>query len=310
MTPLPADTTLTEKSSARGLRRRCFPEWLKRPLAYRGRYRSVTSSIEASGIHTVCIEARCPNRAECFSAGTATFLILGTACTRTCAFCGVNHDRPHELDGEEPARIASAASLLNLRHIVITSVTRDDLPDGGAAHFAETVRQCRKLLPHASIEILIPDFGGSGDALDTVIAARPDICGHNLETVPRLYRRIRPQADFERSIGLLAYAGKKSILTKSGIMVGLGETEEEVLDVLRLLRGAGCRIVTIGQYLQPSETQVRVVSYEPPAQFDRYRRLGYDLGFDYVAAGPFMRSSYRAAEAYHSGGDRHSCAKK
>ncbi len=278
---------------------RRFPDWLKKPLFFRNRYVSVVSCLAKNRLHTVCAEAKCPNRDECFSAGTATFLIMGTICTRHCGFCGVQHGKPFPLDSEEPAQVANAAKTLNLRHIVITSVTRDDLPDHGADHFAETVRQCRNCSPEATIELLIPDFRGNQDALDTVLAASPDILSHNIETVPRLYPAVRPQADYQRSLDLLAYAYNKKIVTKSGFMVGLGETEKEVVDVLKSLYGAGCRIVTIGQYLQPSNSQVTVQHYFPPEQFERYEKTGRLMGFKHVFAGPFVRSSYRAHEAFH-----------
>lgn len=226
---------------------RRFPEWLKKPLTISGGYRTVTSCVGNKSLHTICTEGRCPNRSECFSAGTAAFLILGNICTRSCSFCGVCHGTPLPLDEEDPNRVALAAQSLNLHHIVITSVTRDDLLDGGATCFSETVHQCRTLMPQSTIEILVPDFCGKQKSLDIVVACRPDILNHNLETVPRLYQKIRPQADYHRSLELLAYSGKKNILTKSGLMVGLGETKEEIVAILKDLYAVDCRIVTIGQ---------------------------------------------------------------
>ena len=275
-----------------------FPEWLKKPIQRRKGYSSVAGCISENRLHTVCVEARCPNRAECFSDGTATFLIMGNVCTRNCGFCGVSHGNPLPLDVEEPERIAAAAKSLNLRHIVITSVTRDDLPDGGAAHFAECVRQCRNLVPESAMEILIPDFRGKQGALDTVIDCRPDILNHNVETVPRLYTRIRPKADYRHSLELLAYAHKKNITAKSGIMVGLGETDKEVIEVLRDLHAAGCRMVTIGQYLQPSKVQVMPERYVSPERFSNYEKSGRAIGLRAVLAGPYIRSSYHAPEVY------------
>jgi len=277
---------------------RRLPGWLKRKLSLTGSYRAVSRCISENRLNTVCVEARCPNRAECFSAGTATFLIMGNVCTRGCAFCGVHHGTPLPLDPEEPEKIAEAARTLDLRHIVITSVTRDDLEDGGAAHFTECVRQCRNRLPSATIEILIPDFRGKYGALDCITACRPDILGHNVETVPRLYRQIRPKADYRYSLGLLANANRKNITVKSAIMAGLGETDDEVLAVLRDLCDAGCRIVTIGQYLRPAKEQIVTARYVSPERFRLFEEYGMAAGLSRVFAGPFVRSSYRAHEVY------------
>jgi len=281
-----------------GCKERRFPEWLKKPIRRGKNYTSVASCLSENRLHTVCVEARCPNRAECFSDGTATFLIMGNVCTRNCGFCGVSNGNPLPVDNEEPERIVNAAKKLNLRHIVITSVTRDDLPDGGATHFAECVRQCRNRVPEAAIEILIPDFRGKHGALGTVIDCRPDILSHNVETVPRLYTRIRPQADYQHSLELLAYVHKKNIAAKSSIMVGLGETDEEVIEVLGDLHAAGCRMVTIGQYLQPSRKQAVPQRYVPPERFSYYEESGRAIGFRTVFAGPYVRSSYHASDVY------------
>lgn len=273
-----------------------FPAWLKKKLPPPGYYNAVCDCISQQGLHTVCAEARCPNRAECWSAGTATFLIMGNVCTRNCGFCGVGHGTPGTLDANEPEKVSNAAKTMALRHIVITSVTRDDLPLGGAEHFAETVARCKTALPQASVEALIPDFDGSSVAVDLVLAAAPDILNHNLETVPRLYPQARPRADYGRSLDLLAHAAGNNVVTKSGIMVGLGETEKEVFNLLNDLQKAGCRIVTIGQYLRPSALQLPVVEFVPPEQFALYEQRGKDLGFLSTFAGPFVRSSYKAGE--------------
>ncbi|MBN2189234.1 MAG: lipoyl synthase [Chitinispirillaceae bacterium] len=277
---------------------RRLPGWLKRPLSLTGSYRAVSSCIAENRLNTVCVEARCPNRAECFSAGTATFLIMGSVCTRNCAFCGVRHGAPLPLDPEEPARIAEAAVKLNLRHIVITSVTRDDLQDGGAAHFAACVRQCRSRLPASTVELLIPDFRGKHGALETVAACCPDVIGHNVETAPRLYPRIRPKADYLHSLGLLARVSNGDSIAKSGFMAGLGESDDELVTVLRDLRDAGCRIVTMGQYLQPSKEQVAVERYLSPERFRYFEEAGRAAGLTCVVAGPQVRSSYHAHEVY------------
>jgi lipoic acid synthetase len=279
---------------------RRLPGWLKKPLLLTASYRAVSSCISENRLNTVCIEARCPNRAECFSAGTATFLIMGNVCTRNCVFCGVHHGSPLPLDSEEPGRLAETAKRLDLRHVVITSVTRDDLQDGGAAHFAECVRQCRNRLPAAAIEILIPDFRGKHGALDIITACRPDIIGHNVETVPRLYLQIRPKADYRYSLGLLAHANKKNITIKSGIMAGLGETDDEVIAVLRDLCEAGCRMVTIGQYLQPAKEQIAPARYVSPERFRYFEEAGRAAGLSCVFSGPQVRSSYRAQEVFMS----------
>jgi lipoic acid synthetase len=254
------------------------------------------------GIHTVCQSARCPNLGDCFGRGTATFLLMGNACTRNCRFCAVDHTAPGPLDPAEPARIAQAARMLGLSHVVITSVTRDDLPDGGAAHFAAAIAALRELLPQARVEVLVPDLRGSTEALHTVLAARPDVFGHNVETVPRLYSEVRPQADYQRSLDLLRWAAELAtgIVVKSGFMVGLGESEAEVLALLADLRSAGVSAVTIGQYLQPTRAHLPVAEYVPPSIFARYRQAARDLGFRHVLSGPLVRSSYHAAEMIRS----------
>jgi len=277
---------------------RRIPEWLTVKAPRRGMYEEMAGFLASMGLHTVCQSASCPNIGECFSRHTATFMILGDACTRSCGFCGVSHDAPHPVDPDEPRRVAEASVRLGLRYVVVTSVTRDDLPDGGAGHFAETVRQLKAAIPGAKVEVLIPDFGGDEDALRAVLDSAPFVLNHNVETVPRLYSTVRPQAVYERSLAVLETAGRfrASIHTKSGLMVGLGEEQGEVLEVLSDLRRAGCDITTIGQYLQPSKRNLPVVEYVPPSQFDEYARVGREMGFSHIASGPFVRSSYHAEE--------------
>ncbi len=251
------------------------------------------------GLHTVCESARCPNLGECFARDTATFMILGDACTRRCGFCAVLHQTPVPVDRNEPAQIVQAVGELGLKHVVITSVTRDDLPDGGSAHFAETVRRLRQEVPSVTIEVLTPDFGGRPEAIDGVLAAGPDIYNHNLETVPRLYPTVRGGADYDRSLALLAQVKRSRVgcLTKSGIMVGLGETSDEVAAVMGDLRAVGCDVLTVGQYLRPRKENLPVVEYVSPEQFEAYERIAAALGFSVVLAGPLVRSSFRADEA-------------
>jgi len=272
------------------------PTWLKVPFPGGAQYLRVKGLLRSSGLHTVCEEARCPNVGECFQNGTATFLILGDVCTRACAFCAVSSGRPAALDAAEPLKVARAASRLGLRHAVVTSVTRDDLPDGGASVFAATIRAIRRLSPGTSVEVLIPDFQGSHDALAAVMAARPDVLNHNIETVPRLYRAVRPKAVYSRSLELLARAGEMDgeVTTKSGLMVGLGEGHEELLAAMADLVGAGCQVLTIGQYLQPTPRHLPVVRYYHPDEFADLAREGRRLGFRHVESGPLVRSSYHA----------------
>jgi lipoic acid synthetase len=252
-----------------------------------------------SALHTVCEEARCPNRGECFSRGTATFLLLGDTCTRVCGFCDIAPGRPGPPDPLEPMRVADAAREMGLRHVVVTSVARDDLPDGGALQFARTIAALRRIDPAPGVEVLTPDFQGRFFSLRAVVDAAPDVFNHNVETVPRLYRRVRPGAELDRSLGVLSAVKvlDPGITTKSGFMVGLGERFDEGLDLLTRLRAAGVDIVTIGQYLRPSRENLPVAEYVAPAVFDRYREAGERLGFRHVFSGPFVRSSYRAEEA-------------
>lgn len=273
-----------------------LPEWLRKSQTHFAAVHELKQSLRELKLHTVCESARCPNMHECFARGAATFLILGGACTRGCGFCAVpKSKRLPPLDPGEPAHVAHMAASMRLRHVVITSVNRDDLADGGSAHFAETVRQVRKAAPEARIEVLTPDFCGDLEATARVLDAAPDVFNHNMETVERLYRRVRPQADYRRSLAVLEFAhGRSQALTKSGLMVGLGETPEEVESLLRDLRGAGVEVATIGQYLQPTRRNLPVAEYVAPQQFEAYRDLGLSLGFKMVFSGPLVRSSYMA----------------
>jgi lipoic acid synthetase len=276
------------------------PPWLKKRLPPFQDLQKVKSILDGACLHTVCEEAHCPNLGECFCSGTATFLILGRICTRHCGFCAVEHSVPSPLDEAEPERLAQAIKQMGLRYVVITSVTRDDLPDGGAAHFARTIQAIRELETRIKAEVLIPDFAGDFSALRTVLEAVPDVLNHNVETVPRLYPHVRPQANYRRSIELLRRAGETDshILTKSGFMLGLGEKEEEVDQLLSDLREAGCDFLTIGQYLQPGSDRLPVVRYIPPEEFENYKIKGENMGFKAVASGPFVRSSFHASQMF------------
>jgi lipoic acid synthetase len=275
---------------------RRLPKWLKRPLPQPGMQftRGVIADLK---LETVCESAKCPNRTECWSHRTATFMILGNVCTRPCGFCSVPKGKTEVVELDEPARVAEAAERLGLKHVVITSVTRDDLDDGGADHFYHCVRAVRQRTG-AAVEVLTPDFLGNPAAIDRVIEAAPDVFNHNTETVPRLYRRVRRNADYQRTLDLLSRVRRLApeIPTKSGLMLGLGETVDEVLSVCADLRSVGCRMITIGQYLQPTPQHLPVVSYIPPDEFDALGALVRRLGFELVASGPFVRSSYHAGE--------------
>jgi lipoic acid synthetase len=280
------------------------PEWIRERKLRLSDLHQVKSVMRAHALHTVCEEARCPNRGECFSRGTATFLLLGDVCTRACGFCDIANGKPLPVDPLEPQRVKAAAAKMGLRFVVLTSVDRDDLADGGAAHLAETIRAVRTLDPAPGIEALTPDFLGRLDSLRVVVAARPDVFNHNVETVPRLYREVRRGARLERSLGLLSSAKEldPELTTKSGFMLGLGEREAEVRELLGRMREARIDIVTIGQYLRPSTDCLPVVEYVRPEVFDEHRRFGESLGFRHVFAGPFVRSSYRAEEALAASG--------
>jgi lipoyl synthase len=275
-----------------------MPGWMRRPLAAPGRSSAVSGLLDELGLNTVCRSAKCPNRGECYASGTATFMVLGTACTRDCRFCAVEPASPVAPDAGEPARVAEAAARMGLRHVVVTMVTRDDLADGGAAHVTATIAALREGVPAATVEVLVSDFGGDEAAVGAVAAARPDVFNHNVETVPGLYATVRPQADYARSLRVLARAREAApgLPTKSGLMVGLGETSDEVADVLRDLRDAGVDIVTIGQYLRPSAAHLEVAEFVPPEVFERYAATARALGFAGVASAPFVRSSYHAGE--------------
>ena len=280
------------------------PEWLKVRLNTTGEYEEVRAMMRRLSLVTVCEEARCPNIHECWARErTATFMLMGDICTRHCGFCAVGKGKPGALDPEEPERVAEAAQELGLSHAVVTSVNRDDLPDGGAAHFAATIRAIRRRSPGCTIEVLIPDFQGGGDALERVLDEAPEILNHNMETVERLYRRVRPDAGYAQSLALIARAAERrsrdglALKTKSGLMVGLGETEDEVLRLLRDLRAADCDIATIGQYLQPHERRLPIERYYTPEEFERLRREGEAMGFARVESGPLVRSSYHARRA-------------
>ncbi len=276
------------------------PSWLRRKLPSGPRYEQIRAMIDKGQLHTVCQEANCPNQFECFSARTATFLILGATCTRNCRFCNIADGRPGPVDADEPRRVADAAARMNLRYVVVTSVTRDDLEDGGAGHFAATIGALREKIAGVQVEVLIPDFQGARSSLETVLAAHPDVLNHNMETVRRLYPDVRPQADYDRSLGLLSRVKRidPAIPAKSGIMLGLGETEEEVRQTIADVYRTGCRMLTIGQYLQPTPGHLPVVDFIPPEEFERWRQFALKTGFNKVASGPFVRSSYHAGEMF------------
>ncbi|MDI6744150.1 MAG: lipoyl synthase [Thermodesulfovibrionales bacterium] len=277
-----------------------LPEWIKvkSPMGVH----DTKQILRSRRLSTVCEEARCPNQGECFSKPTATFMILGSVCTRNCGFCSVESSMPKPLDEDEPERVALAAKEMGLKYIVITSVTRDDLKDGGAKHFAETVRAVKKHLPDTTVEVLTPDFKGDYNALKTVLGSMPDVYNHNVETVPRLYFYVRPQADYARSLNVLSNAKTiaPEITTKSGLMLGLGETFDEVVSVLKDLRSSGCDTVTIGQYLMPSKKNLPVKEYISPEIFNEYREIALDMGFRYAASAPLVRSSMNAEEMYNN----------
>jgi lipoic acid synthetase len=273
---------------------RRLPEWIREKKLNLSSLHEIKTLMRSRSLHTVCEELACPNRSDCFSRGTATFMILGDVCTRACGFCNSATGLPSGVPSpEEPRAVAETAAKMGLRHVVVTSVNRDDLRDGGAQHFADTIRALREALPSAAVEVLTPDFKGDEKAIRVVTEAKPDYYNHNVETVPRLYRHVRPGARFERSTALLALVNAidPSVTTKSGLMLGLGEARDEVVDAMTRLRGAGCRILTIGQYLQPNKEKLPVVEYVHPTVFEEYRVIGEELGFDAVFSGPFVRSS-------------------
>jgi len=278
------------------------PPWLKKRIPPFQDVQKVRSILEQTDLHTVCQEARCPNLGECFARETATFLILGRVCARDCGFCAVERGAPGPPDEAEPQRVAQAVQKMGLHYVVITSVTRDDLLDGGASSFAKTIRAIRALNPKIKVEVLIPDFKGDQDSLKTVLKESPEILNHNIETIPRFYPRVRPLADYKRSLDLLKKSKKDCphIPTKSGYMLGFGETREEVLELLRDLKEAGCDFLTIGQYLQPRQDRLPVIRFVPPEEFEEYKRIAERMGFRAVASGPFVRSSFHAAQMFET----------
>ncbi len=282
-----------EKTTLARLQR---PEWLKAKIPAGKEYVHLDGIMRSHKLHTVCEEARCPNMGECWNLGTATFMILGDICTRSCGFCAVKTGRPeYGLDWDEPRRVVEAVELMKIRHAVITSVNRDERKDGGAPIFAETIRLIHERVPGCKVEVLIPDFKGSEEVLEIVLAAKPDILNHNIETVPRLYRTVRPQANYRQSLEVLDRAKKKGFVTKTGLMLGVGERMEEILDVMRDARAMQCDILTLGQYLQPTKEHLPIDRYAHPDEFKMLKEEGLKMGFRHIESGPLVRSSYHAA---------------
>jgi lipoic acid synthetase len=288
-----------EKAKERGRHYDCrMPRWLHQPIRAGKNLREVDGILAHLGLNTVCRSAKCPNRMECFSSRTATFLLMGDTCTRNCAFCGVSKGEPEALDAEEPGRVAQAATAMGLSHVVMTSVTRDDLRDGGAGHFATAIKAVREELPTATVEVLTPDFKGNRQSLATVLMAEPEVFNHNMETVEELYSQVRPMADYHTSLAILDTAHKSApgVKIKSGLMVGLGETREQMRRAFGDLAGAGCAMLTIGQYLRPSKDQLKVHRFLSPGEFEEMAAEAREAGIPVVAASPLVRSSYRAGE--------------
>jgi lipoic acid synthetase len=276
--------------------RRQRPEWLKAKIPGGKEYARLEIIMRSQHLHTVCEEARCPNMGECWNLGTATFMILGDICTRSCGFCAVRTGRPDNgLDWDEPRRVAEAVEQMNIRHAVITSVNRDERKDGGAPIFAETVRLIHERVPDCKIEVLIPDFKGSEEALNIVLSSKPDILNHNMETVPRLYRMVRPQANYQQSLEVLDRAKQKGFVTKTGFMLGIGERTEEILEAIKDVRAVACDILTLGQYLQPTKEHLPIDRYVHPDEFKMLKEAGLKMGFRHIESGPLVRSSYHAA---------------
>jgi lipoic acid synthetase len=271
------------------------PEWLKVKAPGGESYNQIKMMMRSKKLHTVCEEAHCPNIGECWHSGTATFMILGEICTRSCGFCAIKTGLPHSVDENEPYEVASAVQTMGIKHVVITSVNRDELEDQGSTIWAKTITEVRKKNPGVKIEVLIPDFKGDTECLQRVLDAKPDVLNHNVETVPRLYSTVRPQAKYVRSLAVLEYSKKKRFLTKTGIMVGIGETFDEVIDLMNDLRFVDVDIMTIGQYLQPTKEHLPVDRYVTPQEFAEYRRIGLEMGFKHIESGPLVRSSYHAA---------------
>jgi lipoic acid synthetase len=270
------------------------PEWLKVRAPGGESFTKIKQMMRSKSLHTVCEEARCPNISECWSSGTATFMIHGDTCTRSCGFCAVKTGRPLPVDFDEPRRVAEAIQQMNLVHAVITSVNRDELPDGGSTIWATTIRETRRLSPNTSIEVLVPDFKGKLENLHRIIDEKPDILNHNTETVPRLYRRVRPQGKYPWTLEVLKESKRLGMRTKTGVMLGLGETKEEIIEVMKDLVNVGCDILTLGQYLQPTKNHLPVDRFVHPDEFAEYKVIGLELGFNYVESGPLVRSSYHA----------------
>jgi len=277
------------------------PSWLKIKLPSGEGYNRVSRVVKEHGLHTICTSGMCPNIGECWSNGTATFMILGDVCTRSCRFCATTTGKPLPPDPNEPTQVARSIKLMGLKHCVITSVTRDDLEDGGAKHWYDTIVEVRRQSPSIKIEVLIPDFNGDSTLVDLVLQAKPDIVAHNLETVKRLTPSVRSKANYEKSLKVIAHIAKKGYLSKSGIMIGLGEKQSEVEQLMDDLRAIGCRSITIGQYLQPRNENLVVSEYIAPEQFNHYREIAISKGFDFVESGPLVRSSYHAEEAAKKG---------
>ena len=277
------------------------PEWLKIDYSSEGRYTETSSTIRNGALHTICSSGKCPNRSECWKAGTATFMIGGNVCTRACRFCAtMSALTPAPLDPEEPRHVAESIQKMGLKYAVITSVDRDDLPDGGAAHWKETVEETRRLNPEVTIEVLIPDFGGRQEDVDTVLSAMPDVVGHNLETVRRLTPQVRHKATYDRSLAVLKHISERGYIAKTGIMAGLGETADEVIETMRDCLQAGVSTLTIGQYLRPTKSHLPVAEYVHPDTFKKYQEIGEELGLAHVESGPLVRSSYRADKQFAS----------
>ena len=270
------------------------PPWLKVKLPTGEKYRNVRQIVENNKLHTICESGNCPNMGECWGEGTATFMILGNICTRSCSFCAVATGRPLEIDHDEPKRVAEAVNLMGVKHCVLTSVDRDELSDGGASVWAETVRQVRKLNPNTTLETLIPDFKGKSECIQEIIAVHPEVVSHNMETVARLNRLVRPQAKYDRSLYVISKLKQGGMRTKSGVMLGLGERHDEVVEVMRDLLDAGCDVLTLGQYLQPTKMHIAVYEYIRPEIFAEFKSIGLEMGFKYVESGPLVRSSYHA----------------
>lgn len=276
-----------------------LPKFLKKGIIDTETTKTVRHILKENCLNTVCESARCPNKSECYAKNTATFLIMGTNCTRNCRFCNISCAKPNDLNPEEPFKIADAVKKLGLKYVVITSVTRDDLPDGGASHFANVINEVRKVNPEVRIEVLTPDFKGIETSIDIVIDAKPDVFNHNVETVPSLYKKARPQADYERSVNFLKYVKQNSnIITKTGLMVGLGETKEELISVFKDLVSVNCDIVTIGQYIAPSKEHIEVVKYYAPHEYEELSLIAKEIGIKHTFFSPLTRSSYKAADVF------------